>query len=74
MKKLEPFASDFQTASRQYYLPGTHVSIDEQLVLFKGRSKHIMQLHVKEASQGFKIYIMCGGNYLLGLFFTSPVR
>lgn len=73
-KKLEPFASDFLKASRQHYMPGTHVSVDEQLILFKGRSKHTMQLYVKEAKKGFKIYTLCEGNYLLGLFFTSPVR
>lgn len=73
-KKLEPFASDFQKASLQYYLPGSHVSIDEQLVLFKGRSRHTMQLHVKEASQGFKLYTLCEGNYLLAFLFTSLVR
>lgn len=73
-KKLEPLTTDFQRASLQYYLPGTHISIDEQLVLFKGRSRHTMQLHVKEAGQGFKIYTLCKGNYLLATLFSSKVR
>lgn len=73
-KKLEPYATDFQKASMQYYLPGNHISIDEQLVLFRGRSRHTTQLHVKEAGQGFKIYTLCAGNYLLATLFTSKVR
>ena len=30
-KKLEPLATDFQTASLKYYQPGSIVSVDEQL-------------------------------------------
>ena len=73
-KKLEPYKTEFQKASMKYYLPGNHVSIDEQLVLFKGRSRHKMQMNVKEAGFGFKLYTLCEGNYLLGTLFSSKVR
>ena len=73
-KKLEPLVTEFQKASQEYYRPGPHVSVDEQLILFKGRSKHTMQMVAKEAGQGFKIYSLCGGNYLLAFLFASKVR
>ena len=51
--------------------PGKHVSIDKQLILFKGRSKHTMIINSKEAGQGFKLYSLCVGNYLIWFIFTS---
>jgi len=62
--KLEPFSTLFQQACKQYLHPGRNVSIDEQLILFKGRSKHTMNIPSKEADRGFKIYCLCSENYL----------
>ena len=39
-KKLEPLATGFREASLEYYEPGSIISIDEQLIKFKGRSRH----------------------------------
>ena len=72
-KKLEPLVTDLQKASQDYYLPGPHISIDEQLILFKGRSRHSLKMVAKVAGQGFKLYSLCEGNYLLGFLFTSKV-
>lgn len=72
-KKLEPLATDIQQASQKYYVPGTHVSIDEQLILFKGRSKHTLKMVAKVAGEGFKIYSLCEANYLLAFLFSSKV-
>ena len=47
------------------------ISIDEQLVLFKGRSRHTLQITRKSAHEGFKIYSLCQDNYLLSFMFTS---
>lgn len=53
--------------------PGKHVSIDEQLILFKGRTRHSMMIASKEAGQGFKVYSLCVGNYLIWFKFTSKL-
>lgn len=53
--------------------PGKHVSIDEQLILFKGRTKHSMMIATKKAGQGFKVYSLCVGNYLIWFSFTSKL-
>ena len=72
-KKLEPLATDFQTASLKYYQPGSIVSVDEQLIKFKGRSRHTLQIASKHARKGLKIYSLCQNNYLISFLFASRV-
>ena len=72
-KKLKPLATDIQKTSQRYYVPGTHVSIDEQLILFKGRSRHTLKMIAKVADEGFKIYSLCEANYLLTFLFSSKI-
>lgn len=63
----------FRKASKQYYEPGDKVFIDEQLILFKGRSRHTMQIGAREAGQGFKINCLCDGIFLYFFVFASNV-
>jgi len=49
------------------------VSVDEQLILFKGRFKHIMNILSKEADRGFKIYCLCSENYLYAFMYASKI-
>ena len=72
-KKLEPLATDFRKALKKYWIPGSYVSVDEQLILFRGRSCHTMQIATKAAGVGFKIYSLCQENYLFDFLFTSKV-
>ena len=51
-----------------------HVSIDKQLILFKSRSKHTIIINSKEAGQGFKLYSLYVGNYLIWFIFTFKYR
>ena len=73
-KKLEPLATEFRIASKKWWIPGSHVSVHEQLVKFKGRSCHIMQIASKAAGVGFKLYSLCQDNYLYDFLFTFKVR
>ena len=47
--------------------------MNEQLIEFKGWSKHTMILTTKAADQGFKIYSICHENYLCYFLFTSKI-
>ena len=72
-KKVEPLATRFReaTTAEVYQLP-QHLSIDEQLIRFKGRSKHTIQMNSKAAGQGYKIYSLCCANgYMIDFKFTS---
>ena len=73
-KKLDPLMTEFRNASKKYWILGSHVSVDEQLIGFKGRCIHAMQLACKAAGRGFKIYSVCQKNYLINFLFTSKVR
>lgn len=72
-KKLEPLASDIQTASWEYYQPGSNISIDEQLIKFDGCCRHTMEISSKIAGKRFKVYSLCQDNYLLSFLFASKV-
>ena len=72
-KKLEPLATGFREASLEYYEPGSIISIDEQLIKLKGRSRHTLQITSKQAGKGFKVYSLCQDNYLISLLFASKV-
>lgn len=52
---------------------GKNISVDEQLILFKGRSRHSMQISTKAAGVGFKIYSLWTGNYPYNFLFASRV-
>ena len=54
-------------------MSSSHVSVDEQLILFKRRFKHILKMIAKEIDEDFKIYSLCEKNYLLAFLFASKV-
>ncbi|CAK1603173.1 unnamed protein product, partial [Parnassius mnemosyne] len=57
----------FMVQCRQNYVPGTNVTIDEQLLAFRGRCKFRMYIPNKPAKYGVKLEIMCdsGTRYML---------
>jgi hypothetical protein len=58
-KKLESLTSEFRKISKTYWLFDNHVSVDEQLVKFKRRSCHTMQIISKATEVEFKLYSLC---------------
>ena len=72
-KKLEPLATGFREASLEYYKPGSIISIDEQLIKFKDRSRHTLQITSKQAGKGIKVYSLCQDKYLISFLFASKV-
>ena len=72
-KKLKSLITDIQQISQRYYVPETHVSIDEQLILFKKRSKHTLKMIAKVVDEDFKIYSLCEVNYLLTFLFSFKI-
>lgn len=54
------------TQCRNNYTPGTNVTIDEQLLAFRGRCKFRMYIPNKPAKYGIKIEMMCdSGTYYM---------
>ncbi len=71
--KIEPLYTDFVKASIASLKSGRNVSVDEQLILFKGQSRHTMQIGTKAAGVSFKIYSFCSDSYLYNFLFASRV-
>ena len=69
--KLEPISTLFQQHCQRYIRPVRDVAVDEQLILFKGRSRHTMTISFKAAGKGFKIYCLCVNNYLFAFMYAS---
>ena len=59
------------STSQRLLIPGRNVSVDEQLIQFKGRSRHSMKMAVKKAKKGFKIYSLCWTSYIITFLWTS---
>ena len=72
-KKLKSLITNFRKASKKFWISESHVSVDEQLILFRDRSCHIMQIAIKAADVGFKIYSLCQKNYLFDFLFISKM-
>lgn len=51
--------NEFVELCQRYYIPGTYLTIDEQLLAFRGRCAFRMYLPNKPAKYGIKIFMMC---------------
>jgi len=64
---LEKLAKNFQ----KYYVLGQNATIDESLLLFKGRNNMKFYIPMKPHKYGFKIHLLCDSdtNYLYNMLF-----
>ena len=64
---LEKLAKNFQ----KYYVLGNNVTIDESLLLFKGRNSMKFYIPMKPHKWGFKIHLLCDSDthYLYNMLF-----
>lgn len=69
--KFEPLAAQLRIAFARYFRAGSLLSIDEELILCQGRSKHTISMNSKRAGTGYKIYSLCGDAYLIDFLFSS---
>ncbi len=72
-KKLKFLITDFRIVFKKFWTFDSHVSIDEQLIDFRERSTHTMQLACKAIDVNFKLYSLCQNNYFIDFLFTSKI-
>ena len=72
-KKIDPIASDFVKTAKAIYRPRSTLSIDEELIMAKGRTKYTLQIPSKAAIKDYKIYSLCDHGYLLDFLFSSKI-
>lgn len=64
-RKVLPFFDELFRNFRKYVTPGSHVSIDETMVRFSGRSIHTYTIKAKPIPEGYKLYILSlAGGYI----------
>jgi hypothetical protein len=69
--KLEPLMSSFREACQSLVSLGDTVSIDENLIMARSRTEHLMQIDNKIAGKGYKLYTLALHYYLYDWMYTS---
>jgi Transposase IS4 len=62
--KLEPVTSLIRQNCRQNWLPSSHLSVDEAMVPYRGRTLHTTKMKNKPVAQGYKIWALADNSYL----------
>jgi hypothetical protein len=69
--KIEPLMSSFRQACQNLINLSESVSVDENLLAARTRSKDLIQIDNKAAGKGYKVYTLCCGSYLYDWIYTS---
>ncbi|CAG8775205.1 10443_t:CDS:2, partial [Dentiscutata erythropus] len=72
--KVEPLSSHIRNISKQIYMPGSNVAIDEMMIRFSGRSKHTFRMKNKPISEGYKVISLCEKGYTYTFTYESHVE
>ncbi|PWW72382.1 hypothetical protein C7212DRAFT_228114, partial [Tuber magnatum] len=59
---------------QRYCTPATHVSIDEMMIRFIGRSVHTVRLPNKPIPEGYKVFALCEHGYTYSFMYTSQIN
>ena len=62
LHKVRPLIDRLRERCRKVYYPGKELSVDESLVLYKGRLKFKQYIRTKRARFGIKLYEICTSN------------
>ena len=73
--KVEPVATIIHTNCQQNWLPATHVTIDEAMLPFRGRSEDTIKMKNKLIEEGFKVWVLADLGYVYNwLWFSGHKR
>ena len=64
-EKVEPLNETLRTAFKKYWVPGTHLAVDETIQSFMGRAVEVVNIPSKPTPEGFKIWILANAGYVL---------
>ncbi|PAA86818.1 hypothetical protein BOX15_Mlig002331g1 [Macrostomum lignano] len=59
LAKIQPFLHQLQRVCSNNYMPRQHISVDETLVLYKGRLLFKQYIPTKRSRYGVKLYCLC---------------
>jgi Transposase IS4 len=67
--KVEPIAKRLKTNFQKYWTPGTHVTVDECIAGFSGKSSDIVNIPTKPTPIGYKIWVLSDSGYVYDFLF-----
>ena len=70
-EKLEPLNEHLRHLFKKYWSTGTHLAVDETIQRFMGRSKETVNIPSKPEPEGFKIWVLANGGYILDWMFHA---
>jgi hypothetical protein len=72
--KIAPLLDHLGVVSRQHRTLGTHVSVDEAMVLYTGRTYHKYFMRNKPISEGYKLFALAERGYVYAIYPETPVH
>jgi len=69
---VDNWSSVVQEASLRFYQPGTHITVDECIVGFTGRSRQTVTIATKPTPTGFKIWVVGQRGYFMRWLWHLP--
>ena len=64
-EKLAPLNDRLRTWFKKYWILGTHLSVDESIQRFMGRSSEIVNIPGKPTPEGVKVWVLANQGYVL---------
>jgi Transposase IS4 len=72
--RIQRIAELIRTACRNAYYPSSHITIDEVMVAFKGRSRDTVKLKNKPIDTGYKLWCVGDHGYIWSWLFHSRIE
>ena len=69
--RLSPLDNWLREAFKKYWKPGTHLTVDETIQRFMGRSKEIVNIPSKPTPEGYKIWVLANQGYVIDWLYHS---
>ena len=70
-EKLDELSEHLRHAFKQYWTAGTHLTVDESIQRFQGRSAATVNIPSKPVPEGYKIWILANAGYVLDWLFHA---
>ena len=68
---LEPVATKIRLSYQQNWSPGSHLTIDESMIPYRGRSEHTVKMKNKPISEGYKVWVLADHGYIWSFLWYS---
>ena len=70
-EKLEELSEHLRHAFKQYLSIGTHLTVDESILRFQGRSAVTANIPSKPVPEGYKLWVLANAGYVLDWLFHA---